>query len=87
MTVFANCHFNCNLICSGVKLPEFPEDGFPDVPEIEPIKAQINAFMHQWQKLETAVAETPLVQVAELEIEGQTPEMLLHECVLAMERK
>ncbi|KAH0622209.1 hypothetical protein JD844_024317 [Phrynosoma platyrhinos] len=71
----------------GVKLPEYPEDGFPDVAEIEPLKKKIIQFMLSWQKFETAAGETPLVHTAELEIEGQTPEMLLNQSILAMESK
>ncbi|XP_053155672.1 adenylate kinase 9 isoform X5 [Hemicordylus capensis] len=70
----------------GVKLPEFPEDGFPDVPEIEPLKNKLTQFMHQWQKLEPAVTESPLVQIADLELEGQTTEMLYNQSILAMEQ-
>ncbi|XP_054857615.1 adenylate kinase 9 isoform X2 [Eublepharis macularius] len=70
----------------GIKLPEFPEDGFPDGPEMEPLKNKISLFMNLWQKLEAVVAEAPLVQIADIEIEGQTPEMLLDLCDRAMKR-
>ncbi|XP_048348870.1 adenylate kinase 9 isoform X3 [Sphaerodactylus townsendi] len=70
----------------GIKLPEFPEDGFPDVLEMEPLKNKISHFMNLWQKLEPVVTEAPLVQIADIEIEGQTPEMLLDTSDRAMKR-
>ncbi|XP_077158489.1 adenylate kinase 9 isoform X2 [Paroedura picta] len=70
----------------GIKLPEFPLDSFPDVPEMEPLRNKITHFMNLWQKFEPVVAEAPLVQVADIEIEGQTPEMLLDLCDRAMKR-
>ncbi|XP_060093981.1 adenylate kinase 9 [Heteronotia binoei] len=70
----------------GIKLPEFPEDAFPDVPEMEPLRNKISHFMNLWQKLEPFIAETPLVQVADIEIEGQSPEVLLDLCDRAMKR-
>nr|XP_056712755.1 adenylate kinase 9 [Euleptes europaea] len=70
----------------GIELPEFPEDGFPDVPEMEPLKNKISFFMNLWQKFELVISEAPLVQVADIEIEGQTPKMLLELCDRAMKR-
>ncbi|XP_042310178.1 adenylate kinase 9 isoform X2 [Sceloporus undulatus] len=70
----------------GVKMPEYPEDGFPDVVEIEPLKKKIIQFMLSWQKMEAAIAETPLVQTVELETEEQTPDMLFNRSILAMEK-
>ncbi|KAM6460290.1 adenylate kinase 9 isoform 2-T2 [Liasis olivaceus] len=70
----------------GVKIPEYPEDGFPDVVEIEPLRNKLNQFQNNWQKLEPHIAESPLVLVTELEIDGQTPEMLLNKCVQAMQQ-
>ncbi|KAL8186360.1 UNVERIFIED_CONTAM: hypothetical protein K2H54_069244, partial [Gekko kuhli] len=67
-----------------IKLPEFPEDGFPDVPEMEPLRNKISLFMNLWQKLEPVVVEAPLVQVVDIEIEGQTQEMLFDLCDRAM---
>ncbi|XP_067402684.1 adenylate kinase 9 [Emydura macquarii macquarii] len=69
-----------------IMLPEFPEDGFPDVPEIEPLKEKIKLFMHAWQILESGINESSLVQTTVLEIAGQTPEMLLNQIVLIMEK-
>uniref|UniRef100_A0A8D0GJC1 Adenylate kinase 9 n=1 Tax=Sphenodon punctatus TaxID=8508 RepID=A0A8D0GJC1_SPHPU len=74
-----------NLICSEITLPEFPEDGFPDVPEMDPIKEKVNLFMHDLQTLESAINELPLAQTAILEIAGRTPETLLNQTVQIME--
>lgn len=82
-----NCLLKCHLIGSGVTLPEFPDDGYPDVPEMEPLKSKLAHFMSLWLRMESAVTETPLVLVTDFEIEGQTPEMLLNQSILAMERK
>lgn len=68
-------------------MPEYPEDGFPDEIEIEPFRNKASQFQNNWQKLESHVAETPLVQITELEIDGQTPEMLLNKSIQAMQRK
>lgn len=68
-------------------MPEYPEDGFPDVGEMEPIKNKLTEFQNNWQKLESHIAESLLVQITELEIDGQTPEMLLNKTLQAMRRK
>nr|XP_048700778.1 adenylate kinase 9 isoform X2 [Caretta caretta] len=69
-----------------IMLPEFPEDGFPDVPEMEPFKEKIKLFMHNWQILEPGINDSSLIQIADLEIAGQTPETLLNQIVLVMEK-
>lgn len=68
-------------------MPEYPEDGFPDAVEIDPLRNKLTQFQNNWQKLEQHVAESLLVQITELEIDGQTPEMLLNKTVQAMQRK
>ncbi|KAG8123953.1 hypothetical protein E2320_019386, partial [Naja naja] len=70
----------------GVTMPEYPEGGFPDVAEIEPFKNKLTQFQNNWQKLESQVSESPLVQITELEIDGQTPEKLLNKSVQAMQQ-
>uniref|UniRef100_A0ABM5G8U0 Adenylate kinase 9 isoform X3 n=1 Tax=Pogona vitticeps TaxID=103695 RepID=A0ABM5G8U0_9SAUR len=70
----------------GITFPEYPEDGFPDVAEMEPLKNKVLQFTQRWQKMEATLAESPLVQIAELEIEGQTAQMLLNQSILAMEQ-
>ncbi|NWW94226.1 KAD9 kinase, partial [Rhynochetos jubatus] len=67
-------------------LPEFAEDGFPDVPEMEIIKRKIDLFMHDWQTAESEIKQSSLVQVVVLEIAEQTPESLLNQIVLVMEK-
>nr|XP_009932576.1 PREDICTED: adenylate kinase 9 [Opisthocomus hoazin] len=67
-------------------LPEFAEDGFPDVPEMEIIKRKIDLFMHDWQTVESEIKQSSLVQVVVLEIAEQTPESLLNQTVLVMEK-
>jgi len=72
---------------SEIILPEFAEDGFPDVPEMEIIKRKIDLFMHDWQTVESEIKQSSLVQVVVLEIAEQTPESLLNQTVLVMESK
>ncbi|XP_013912455.1 PREDICTED: adenylate kinase 9-like, partial [Thamnophis sirtalis] len=70
----------------GVTMPEYPEDGFPDAVEIEPLRNKLTQFQNNWQKLEQHITESLLVQSTELEIDGQTPEMLLNKTVQAMQQ-
>ncbi|KAM6207782.1 adenylate kinase 9 [Sarcoramphus papa] len=67
-------------------LPEFAEDDFPDIPEMEIIKRKIDLFMHDWQTVESEIKQSSLVQVVVLEIAEQTPESLLNQIVLVMEK-
>ncbi|XP_036625172.1 adenylate kinase 9 isoform X1 [Trichosurus vulpecula] len=67
-------------------LPEYPEDGYPDIPEMEPIKELPRIFINNWKGLETLIAELPLVQTLTLEIAEKTPEQLLQQVVEAMDR-
>ncbi|XP_052637200.1 adenylate kinase 9-like isoform X5 [Harpia harpyja] len=69
-----------------IVLPEFAEDDFPDIPEMEIIKRKIDLFMHDWQTVESEIKQSPLVQVVVLEIAEQTPESLLNQTVLVMEK-
>ncbi|NXG50241.1 KAD9 kinase, partial [Psilopogon haemacephalus] len=66
-------------------LPEFAEDDFPNLPEMETIKRKLDLFMHGWQTVESEIQLSPLLQVVVLEIAEQTPESLLNQIVLAME--
>lgn len=72
---------------SEIILPEFAEDDFPDVPEMEIIKRKIDLFMHEWQTVESEIKQSSLVQVVVLEIAEQTPESLLNQTMLVMESK
>ncbi|XP_009703675.1 PREDICTED: adenylate kinase 9 [Cariama cristata] len=67
-------------------LPDFAEDDFPDIPEMEIIKGKIDLFMHDWQIVESEIKQSSLVQVVVLEIAEQTPESLLNQTVLVMEK-
>ncbi|KAK4824340.1 hypothetical protein QYF61_013675 [Mycteria americana] len=71
---------------SEIILPEFAEDDFPDIPEMEIIKRKIDLFMHDWQTVESEIKQSSLVQVVALEIAEQTPESLLNQTVLVMEK-
>ncbi|KAM6084508.1 adenylate kinase 9 [Theristicus caerulescens] len=67
-------------------LPDFAEDDFPDIPEMEIIKRNIDLFMNDWQTVESEIKQSSLVQVVVLEIAQQTPESLLNQTVLVMEK-
>ncbi|XP_039770688.1 adenylate kinase 9 isoform X2 [Ornithorhynchus anatinus] len=69
-----------------ITLPEYAEDGYPEVPEMEPIKEKIAAFTNEWQQLEAVVTESPWIQMLNLEIAGRTPEELLQPVIDAMEK-
>ncbi|NXD23923.1 KAD9 kinase, partial [Spelaeornis formosus] len=65
--------------------PEFAQDDFPDTEEMK-IKMKIELFMDDWNKLESEIKKSSQVQVVTLEISEQTPESLLNQTVLAMEK-
>ncbi|NXL10954.1 KAD9 kinase, partial [Mesembrinibis cayennensis] len=67
-------------------LPDFAEDDFPDIPEMEIIKRNIDLFVNDWQTVESEIKQSSLVQVVVLEIAQQTPESLLNQTVLVMEK-
>ncbi|NXU40333.1 KAD9 kinase, partial [Drymodes brunneopygia] len=66
--------------------PEFAEDGFPDIEEMKTIKNKIDLFMNDWKKVESKIKKSSQVQVVVLEIAEQTPESLLNQTVLVMEK-
>ncbi|XP_037014937.2 adenylate kinase 9 isoform X1 [Artibeus jamaicensis] len=68
-----------------VELPEFPEDAYPDVPEMELIKEKIKSFITMWKSLERTFTDSS-IQIFYLEIAGKTPEELLQKVVETMER-
>ncbi|XP_041615307.1 adenylate kinase 9 isoform X4 [Vulpes lagopus] len=68
-----------------VVLPEFPEDAYPDVPEMEPIKEKIKYFNHIWKQLEATINES-FIPILNLEIADRTPEELLQKVVETMEK-
>ncbi|NXH14849.1 KAD9 kinase, partial [Bucco capensis] len=67
-------------------LPSFTEDDIPDVPEMAIFQKRIDLFMNDWQAVESEIKQSPLVQVVGLEIAEQTPESLLNQIVLLMEK-
>ncbi|KAM9382186.1 adenylate kinase 9 [Phaethornis superciliosus] len=69
-----------------IMLPELKEDDFIDLPEMETVRKKINLFTNDWQKVESEINMSSLVQVVVLEIAEQTPESLLNQSVLAMEK-
>ncbi|NWS97677.1 KAD9 kinase, partial [Mionectes macconnelli] len=69
-----------------ITLPKFAEDAFPDTQEMDTIKKKIELFMHDWQTVESEIKNSSLVQVVVLEIAEQTPESLLNQTVLIMEK-
>ncbi|NWW04138.1 KAD9 kinase, partial [Oreocharis arfaki] len=66
--------------------PKFAEDGFPDTEKIKTIKKKINIFRNDWKTVESAIKKSSGVQVVVLEIAEQTPESLLNQTVLVMEK-
>ncbi|XP_035880458.1 adenylate kinase 9 [Phyllostomus discolor] len=68
-----------------VELPKFPEDAYPDVPEMEPVKEKIRSFATKWKSIERTFTDSA-IQVFHLEIAGKTPEELLQKAVETMER-
>ncbi|NWW00078.1 KAD9 kinase, partial [Machaerirhynchus nigripectus] len=66
--------------------PEFAEDGFPDTEEMKTVKKKINLFRNDWKIVESAIKKSSQVQLVVLEIAEQTPESLLNQIVLVMEK-
>ncbi|NWQ76276.1 KAD9 kinase, partial [Columbina picui] len=66
-------------------LPEFAEDDIPGLPEMEIFKGKIDLFVNDWQTVESEI-KSSRVQIVALEIAGQTPESLLNQSVLGMEK-
>ncbi|KAI1241029.1 hypothetical protein IHE44_0009487, partial [Lamprotornis superbus] len=64
----------------------FAEDGIPDTEEMRTIKTKIDLFMNDWVKVESEIKSSSQVQVVLLEISEQTPESLLNQTVLVMEK-
>ncbi|NWS15940.1 KAD9 kinase, partial [Pachyramphus minor] len=69
-----------------ITLPKFAEDAFPDTQEMDTIKKKIELFKRDWQTVESEIKNSSLVQVVVLEIAEQTPESLLNQTVLIMEK-
>ncbi|NXU99527.1 KAD9 kinase, partial [Cettia cetti] len=69
-----------------IKQHEFEENGFPDTEEMRTIKTKIGLFMKDWKKVESLIKKSSPVQAVVLEIDEQTPESLLNQTVLVMEK-
>ncbi|XP_044531342.1 adenylate kinase 9 [Gracilinanus agilis] len=68
-------------------LPDYSEeDGFPDIPEMDPMKEHLKIFANKWKSLEILISESPLLQLLNLEIADKTPEELLKTVVDAMDK-
>ncbi|KAM4771030.1 adenylate kinase 9 [Rhinophrynus dorsalis] len=67
-------------------LPDVPEGGFPDVPEMEPLKQHITSFNEEWLLLEPVFTDSSKETLTFLEIMQKSPEALLQETVNFMER-
>ncbi|XP_034436680.1 adenylate kinase 9-like [Hippoglossus hippoglossus] len=65
-----------------VTLPDHWELGYPDCPEMKDYKLQLRQFVSEWEEMETALTTAILV----LEVDGKSPEDLLQEIVLHMEK-
>lgn len=71
---------------SEVVLPEFPEDTYPDVPEMELLKDEMKNYEAKWKNLELVINDS-FFPIFKLEIAGQTPEELFQKAVETMESK
>ncbi|NXN79906.1 KAD9 kinase, partial [Bombycilla garrulus] len=66
--------------------PVFAEDGFPDTEEMKAIKMKIDLFMNDWTTVESEIKKSSQAEVVVLEIAEQTPESLVSQIVLVMEK-
>lgn len=67
-------------------LPEFPEDAYPRVPEMEPLKEELNNYLLMWKHTEQIITDN-LIQILTLDISNKTPKELLQKVVETMESK
>ena len=58
------------------------ESGYPDGPEMDGFKQHLKLFVMDWEGMETSITGVYSV----LEIAGKSPEELLNEMVLQMEK-
>ncbi|GAB1295055.1 Nucleoside-diphosphate kinase [Apodemus speciosus] len=69
----------------GAMLPEFPEDGYPNVPEMEPMKELLNNYIAFWKQMEQMISDS-LVPILALDVSNKTPQDLLQRVADTMER-
>jgi adenylate/nucleoside-diphosphate kinase len=67
-------------------LPEFPEDGYPNVPEMEPLKEVLNNHILSWKQLEQTIMDN-VVSTLTVDVSNKTPQELLQRVVETMESK
>nr|KAF6362491.1 adenylate kinase 9 [Pipistrellus kuhlii] len=72
-------------LSQAVVLPDFPEDSYPDVPEMDLFKEKLKYFDSDWKNLELIINDS-FYTILKLEIAGQTPEELLQKAVETMEK-
>ncbi|KAH0508523.1 Adenylate kinase 9 [Microtus ochrogaster] len=68
-----------------VMLPEFPEDAYPNVPEMEPLQEELNNYLLMWKHMEQIITDN-LIQILTLDISNKTPKELLQKVVETMEK-
>nr|XP_042117957.1 adenylate kinase 9 isoform X2 [Peromyscus maniculatus bairdii] len=68
-----------------VVMPEFPEDAYPNVPEMEPLKEELNNYLLMWKHLEQLITDN-LIQILTLDISNKTPKELLQRVVETTEK-
>ncbi|KAK7808517.1 hypothetical protein U0070_003154 [Myodes glareolus] len=73
-------------VSEAVVLPEFPEDAYPSVPEMEPLKEELNNYLLMWKHMEQIITDN-LIQILTLDISNKTPKELLQKVVETMESK
>nr|XP_048280947.1 adenylate kinase 9 isoform X4 [Myodes glareolus] len=72
-------------VSEAVVLPEFPEDAYPSVPEMEPLKEELNNYLLMWKHMEQIITDN-LIQILTLDISNKTPKELLQKVVETMEK-
>ncbi|XP_071404992.1 adenylate kinase 9 isoform X4 [Pithys albifrons albifrons] len=70
----------------GITLPRSAEDDLSDTEGMHTMEKKIELFMHDWQTVESEIKNSSLLQVVDLQTAEQTPESLLNQTVLVMEK-
>ncbi|CAH6778255.1 Ak9 [Phodopus roborovskii] len=68
-----------------VVLPEFPDDAYPNVSEMEPLKEELNNYLLMWKHLEQMITDN-LIQILTLDISNKTPKELLQKVIETMQK-
>ncbi|KAL1770118.1 adenylate kinase 9, partial [Sigmodon hispidus] len=64
---------------------EFPQDAYPNVLEMEPLKEELNNYNLMWKNLEQMITDN-MIQILTLDISNKTPKELLQKVVDTMEK-